>query len=374
MLCTRAGVSFAPFRIQRRVSHLFDPFPLRSVTFRNRIGVSPMCMYSSVDGFANDWHLVHLGARAAGGAGLVIVEATAVEPRGRITPDDMGLWLDAQIAPLARIVEFVEKQGAVPGIQIAHAGRKASKSRPWEGDQTLPPGSERGWQVVGPSPLPFQEGWQTPHELTLEEIREIQQAFRATANRALQAGFRVLEIHGAHGYLINNFLSPLSNQRKDQYGGSFQNRTRFLLETVKCVREVWPEHLPLFVRLSATDWAEKGWTVEDSVELAKLLKPEGVDLIDCSSGGNTPKAVIPVGPGYQVPLAEKVKRESGVATAAVGMISEPFQADQIIRNGQADLVLLAREFLREPNWPLRAAKMLHFRGEAPLPAQYLRAF
>ncbi len=228
--------------------------------------------------------------------------------------------------------------------------------------------------MVGPSALPFQDGWQTPHELTIEEIREIQQAFRATANRALQAGFRVLEIHGAHGYLINSFLSPLSNQREDQYGGGFENRCRFLLETVKCVREVWPDHLPLFVRLSATEWVENGWTVEDSVELAKLMQPEGVDLIDSSSGGNTPKAVIPVGPGYQVPLAEKIKREAGIPTAAVGMISEPFQADQIIRNGQADLVLLAREFLREPNWPLRAAKALHFRGTPPVPAQYLRAF
>ncbi len=353
------------------VPNLFDPFSLRSVTFRNRIGISPMCQYSSEDGFANDWHLAHLGARAAGGAGLVMVEATAVEARGRITPQDMGIWKHAHIEPLARLARFIGSQGAVAGIQIAHAGRKASKSRPWDGDKSLSE-AEGGWQIVGPSAIPFDAGWAVPRELSVGEIGEIQQAFRAGAVRALAAGFAVLELHGAHGYLIHSFLSPLANQRSDGYGGSFANRTRFLIETARIVREVWPEDKPLFVRLSCSDWAEGGWTIDDSVALAKLLKPEGVDLIDCSSGGGTPKAAIPVGAGYQVPFAQAIRKGAGIPTAAVGMITEASQADQIVRNGEADLVLLARASLRNANWPIDAARAVHFRGELPVPDQYRR--
>lgn len=353
------------------MAHLFDPLTLRGVTLRNRIGVSPMCQYSAEDGFANDWHFVHLGSRAVGGAGLVIAEATAVEARGRISPNDLGIWSDTHIEPLARTARFIKQHGAVAGIQLAHAGRKAGTARPWDGGKPLN-NAEGGWDTVAPSPLPFDKGYRQPHELTHDEIHALVDAFRAAAVRSLEAGFDFVEIHGAHGYLIHSFLSPISNQRTDGYGGSFEGRVCFLLEIVRAVRKVWPDDKPLCVRLSATDWMENGWKIEDSVELAKLLKPEGVDLIDCSSGAIAPRTKIPVGAGYQTPLAEAVRREAGIATAAVGMITEPMQADEVIRNNRADVVLLARELLRDPYWPLHAAKALGH--PAPVPPQYLRAF
>jgi len=352
--------------------HLFEPFTLQSVTLRNRIGVSPMCQYSAQDGLANDWHLVHLGSRAVGGAGLIIVEATAVEARGRISPGDLGLWNDEQIEPLARVAAFIKAHGAVAGIQIAHAGRKASTQRPWEGGGPLPDGDPHGWPVVGASPLPFAEGYPVPHPLNPDEIKQVQAAFREAAGRALAAGFEWLEIHAAHGYLIHSFYSPLSNQRSDAYGGSFENRTRFLIETVREVRKTWPSRLPLTVRLSCTDWIEGGWTVSETATLAGRLKAEGVDLIDCSSGGNAPRAALPLGPGYQVPLAETVRSGANIPVAAVGLVTAPEQADEIIRNGRADLVLLGRQLLRDPYWPLHAARAL--KQPAPIPNQYLRAF
>ena len=350
---------------------LFSPLALRGITLKNRIAVSPMCEYSSADGFANDWHVVHLGSRAVGGAALVFTEAAAVTAQGRISPDDLGIWKDEHIGPLARITRFIVEQGAVSGIQLAHAGRKASTSAPWKGGTPIGP-ADGGWTpIVAPSAVPFDEGYQTPVALDLVGIQDIISAFASAARRALAAGFQVIEIHGAHGYLINEFLGPLSNTRTDEYGGSFENRTRFLREIVVAVRRVWPEHLPLFVRISATDWIEGGWTVEDSVELARTLQPLGVDLIDCSSGGNVPKVRIPIGPGYQVPLAERVRKESGVLTGAVGLITGAKQADDIIREAKADIVLLAREELRDPYFPLHAAKALGV--DVPWPKQYLRA-
>ena len=355
------------------MSHLFDPLTLRGVTLRNRIGVSPMCQYSAHDGMANDWHLVHLGARAIGGAGLIIVEATGVEARGRITPHCLGLWKDEQIEPLARVTKFLREHGAVPAIQLAHAGRKASTAQPWKGGGPISP-ELGGWtDIVGPSAQAYNEGMPTPRALATDEARGIAAAFGAAARRAHLAGFDIVEIHAAHGYLIHSFLSPLSNQRTDEFGGSFDNRCRLLLEAARAVRAEWPDHKPLFVRISATDWVAGGWTVEDSIALAKRLKLAGVDLIDCSSGGNIPKAPVPVGPGYQVPLAERVRNGAEVATAAVGMITEPMQADEIIRNGRADLVLLARELLRDPHWPLHAAQALHQRDKMAAPPQYARA-
>jgi 2,4-dienoyl-CoA reductase-like NADH-dependent reductase (Old Yellow Enzyme family) len=352
---------------------LFDPFTLRGVTLRNRIGLSPMCQYSSVDGFATDWHLVHLGSRAVGGVGLVMAEATAVEARGRISPWDLGLWSDAHIEELSRITSFITRQGATPAIQIAHAGRKASTTRPSEG--TLPlDAAHGGWEPIGPSPSPFNAAGLVPRALSLEEIPAVQASFVAAAARARAAGFQWLELHAAHGYLIQSFLSPLVNQRQDAYGGSFENRTRFLLETTSAVRRAWPEALPLGVRLSCTDWVDGGWTLEDTVSLARRLKAEGVDLIDCSSGGAVPDAKIPIGPGYQVPFAEAVRREAGIATAAVGYITAPGQADEILQKGQADMVLLGRELLREPYWPLRAASELDKGERRAIPSQYLRAF
>jgi 2,4-dienoyl-CoA reductase-like NADH-dependent reductase (Old Yellow Enzyme family) len=350
---------------------LFEPLQIRNITFRNRILVSPMCQYSCVDGFANDWHLVHLGSRAVGGAGAVIVEATAVEAIGRISPGDMGLWKDQQIEPFTRITRFVKQQGAVPGIQIAHAGRKASTDVPWRGGQPIVSGEE-AWQPVAPSPLAFDSAYPVPRELTVEEIQNTVRAFANCAKRAIDAGFELLELHNAHGYLAHEFLSPLSNKRTDRYGGSLENRMRFSLEIVDAVREVWPERLPLFLRISASDWTEGGWTVDDSVALAKAVKERGVDLIDCSSGGNVPRAKIPLGPGYQVPFAAKLKKEAGILTGAVGMITQAEQANQIIQAGEADVVLLAREFLREPYWPINAAKQLG----VPLHVaeQYGRAF
>lgn len=319
---------------------------------------------------ANDWHLVHLGSRAIGGAGLVIMEATAVEPRGRITPADMGIWSDAHVPPLSRIATFLKQHGSVPAIQLAHAGRKASCQTPWDGNKPLRP-EEGGWQTVAPSAIPFRESDPVPAALSKEEIHIVIEAFAASAARAGQAGFEVVEIHAAHGYLLHEFLSPLSNHRDDQYGGDFENRTRMLREVVQAVRRVWPQHKPLFVRISATDWAEGGWDLEQSATLAAMLKPLGVDLIDCSSGALAHYAQIPVAPGFQVPFAERIRKE-GILTGAVGLITKPRQAEAILAEGRADLILLARELLRNPYWPLQAAKEL---GAAPrVPKQYLRAF
>ncbi|AKQ46394.1 oxidoreductase [Rufibacter radiotolerans] len=352
------------------MSTLFRPLQLKSIEFRNRIVVSPMCQYSSKDGFANDWHLVHLGSRAVGGAGLILVEATGVSPEGRITPHDLGIWKDEHIPELRRIVSFMEAHGTVPGIQLAHAGRKASHHAPWEGGKALSD-QEGAWPTVAPSALAFHEAEPTPVALDQEGIQKVISDFKAAAVRALSAGFKVVEIHAAHGYLLHSFYSPLSNQRQDAYGGSFDNRIRLLLEVTAAVQEVWPQNYPLFVRISASDWTEGGWTAEDSVSLAKVLMGKGVDLIDCSSGGNVPRAKIPVGPGYQVQFAQKVKAEAGILTGAVGMITTPQEAEDIIANGQADMVFLAREFLRDPYFPLRAAKKLG--AEIEWPVQYQRA-
>jgi 2,4-dienoyl-CoA reductase-like NADH-dependent reductase (Old Yellow Enzyme family) len=353
-------------------AQLFSPLPMRGVQFRNRIAVSPMCQYSSEDGFANDWHLVHLGSRAVGGAALVFTEAAAVLPEGRISPEDLGIWKDAQIEMLARIFRFIHARGAVPGMQLAHAGRKASTSAPWKGGKALGE-ADGGWSpIYAPSPLPFAEGYQIPQELDRAGIEKIICAFAHATERALSAGAKVVEIHAAHGYLLHSFLSPLSNRRTDQYGGSFGNRTRILCEVTETVRKVWPEKYPLFVRISSTDWTEGGWTLDDSVALAKKLKSLGVDLIDCSSGGNVASAKIPIGAGYQVPFAAQIRRDAEMATGAVGMITSPEQVDQIVRLGQADLVLMAREFLRHPYWPLSAAHPLHQIPDAP--PQYRRAF
>ncbi len=351
-------------------THLFSPLRLREVELRNRIVVSPMCQYSSEDGFASDWHLVHLGSRAVGGAALT--EASAVLPEGRISPNDLGIWKDEHIEMLARIFSFVRQQGAVPGMQLAHAGRKASTARPWEGGKPL--GANRGgWSpIFGASPIPFDHGYQTPNELDRAGLAEIREAFAHAARRALAAGAQVVEIHAAHGYLLHSFFSSLSNKRTDEYGGSFENRIRLLCETVEAVRAVWPDEFPLFVRISATDWTEGGWTVNDSVALARKLKSLGVDLVDCTSGGNVADAKIPTGAGYQLPFAAKVRAEAEIATGAVGLITSPEQANQIIRNGQADVVLMAREFLRHPYWPLNAARPLH--QKMPPPPQYARAF
>ena len=350
--------------------HLFSPLTLRSVALRNRIAVSPMCQYSAQDGRANDWHLVHLGSRAVGGAALVVFEATAVEPGGRISPGDLGLWEDAQVEPLARIVRFVDAQGAVPCLQLAHAGRKASTEPPWKGGGPIAEASG-GWQPVAPSAIPFAEGHPEPRALEEEEIARLVRAFAAAARRALQAGFRALELHMAHGYLIHQFLSPLSNRRQDRHGGPFNGRARLALEVAEAVRGEWPERLPLLARISATDWVEGGWTVDESVQLARRLHAAGVDLVDCSSGGMVPGAAVPAGPGYQTGFAERIRREAGVATGAVGFITAPEQADHIIRTGQADMVLLAREMLRDPHWALRASSRLGQDG--PWPRQYLRA-
>jgi 2,4-dienoyl-CoA reductase-like NADH-dependent reductase (Old Yellow Enzyme family) len=350
--------------------HLFSKLRMRDVDFANRIGVSPMCEYSSIDGYANDWHLVHLGARAVGGAGLVFTEAAAVAPEGRISPQDLGAWSEKHFEPLERIARFIDGQGACPGIQLAHAGRKGSTYRPGAGNGAVPEASG-GWRPVAPSAIPFSDNFPRPAELTVQQIHALQNAFAVAAERAFAAGFRVIEIHAAHGYLIHEFLSPFSNRRADAYGGSLENRTRFARECVAAVRRALPERCPLFLRISATDWVEGGWDIDQSVELARQLLVLGVDVIDCSSGGNVERAEIPVGPGYQTPFAERIRREANIATATVGMITAAAQADQIIRNDQADLVLLAREMLRDPYWPLHAAREL---GQvAPWPRQYLRA-
>ena len=350
---------------------LFEPLPLRDVAFPNRVFVSPMCEYSSDDGFANDWHFVHLGSRAVGGAGLVMTEATAVTPEGRISPQDLGLWKDAHVDMLSRIVRFIHEQGSVAGIQLAHAGRKASTHRPWSGSGRV---DERdgGWSnVVAPSAVKFTDEYPQPAALSADGIQSLVQAFVAATRRALTAGFKVIEIHAAHGYLIHEFLSPLSNVRADAYGGSFDNRVRLLCEIVAAVRREVPDRLPLLVRISATDWVDDGWDVEQSIELARRLRALGVDLVDCSSGGNVAQARIPIGPGYQVPFAARIRSEAGIPTGAVGLITSAAQADHIVTTGQADAVLLAREMLRDPYFPLRAAREL----EQPIswPAQYLRA-
>lgn len=339
------------------MSRLFSPLTLKKITLRNRIAVSPMCQYSAVDGFANDWHLVHLGARAIGGAGLIIQEATAVSPEGRISPQDLGIWQDEHLDKLQQITTFIRQQGAVPGIQLAHAGRKASGRRPWEGEGKVPL-EEGGWTTVAPSAIPFREEDPIPTVLDEAGIAKVINDFKEAAGRAFRAGYELIEIHAAHGYLIHQFLSPLSNQRTDTYGGSFENRIRLLLEVLEAVHTVWPQELPVFVRISASDWAEGGWDVEQSVQLAKVLKTKGVDLIDSSSGGLVSYARIQAGPNYQVPFAEQIKKESGMLTGAVGIITKAEQAQAILENGQADLILIARESLRDPNFPLHAAKIL----------------
>ncbi len=353
------------------MSQLFAPLSLRGVTLRNRIGVSPMCQYSSENGFAHDWHLVNLGQFAVGGAALVFTEAAAVVPEGRISPQDLGIWDDAHIAMLQRITTFIAAQGAVPGIQLAHAGRKASTKRPWEGGGTVVPDAG-GWSnVMAPSAIAFSESYPHPQALTLDGIANVVSAFRAATVRALAAGFQVIELHAAHGYLIHEFLSPLSNQRTDAYGGSLENRARFCLEVVAAVRAVLPDATPLVVRISATDWVEGGWTVEESVQLAQWLKAAGVDLIDVSSGGLAHGVRIPLGPGYQVPFSRQVRDGSAIKTATVGLITGAEQAEKIVADGDADVVLLARELLRQPHWPLLAARALGATVEWPV--QYERA-
>ncbi|MFN8655050.1 MAG: NADH:flavin oxidoreductase/NADH oxidase [Candidatus Obscuribacterales bacterium] len=349
-------------------TNLFAPQIFRGVTLRNRIAVSPMCQYSSDDGAATDWHLVHLGSRAVGGAALVMVEATGVEARGRISPGDMGIWAEKHVEAFLPITKFIRSQGAVPGIQLAHAGRKASTEIPWQGSGPLM--DNRAWTTVGPSPIPFDAGYPAPEQLDIAGINNIKELFVQATGRAIKAGFGLIEIHSAHGYLLHSFLSPLCNQRTDEYGGSFENRIRFLLETTQAVRSAMPADMPLFVRISCTDWAEGGWNIDESVELAKRLRDLEVDLIDCSSGAAVSHAKIPVGPGYQVPFAERIRKEAGIATGAVGMITEPQQANEIISSGKADIVLLARQFLREPYWPQRAAKELN--AECAWPVQYGR--
>jgi len=360
----------SPAIISAEERMLFTPLTLRDTVLRNRIVVSPMCQYSCEDGFATDWHLVHLGSRAVGGAGLVIAEATAVQPRGRISPRDLGIWKDEHVSALERVARFIGLQGAAPGIQIAHAGRKASVSVPWEGGHPVAE-ADGGWTPVGPSALPFAAGSPVPEPLSAQGIAEVVASFAAAARRALSAGFKVVELHFAHGYLVHEFLSPLSNRRTDKYGGSFANRTRIAREIAQAVRAVWPERLPLFARISCTDWAEAGWDIGESVELARVLKSDGVDLVDCSAGGNIHGATAATGPGYLTPYADRIRREAGISTSTVGFITSAQQADHILRNGQADLVVLARQLLRDPYWPLHAAAEL--RAETPWPRQYLRA-
>ncbi|WP_421684208.1 NADH:flavin oxidoreductase/NADH oxidase [Stutzerimonas urumqiensis] len=354
------------------MNQLFTPLTLRQLQLPNRIAVSPMCQYSARGGMANDWHLVHLGSRAVGGAGLVIIEATAVTPEGRISPEDLGIWSDEHVEPLRRITRFIEAQGAFAGIQLAHAGRKASTWQPWLGKHGSVPVAAGGWTPVGPSAIAFDPEHAVPTALDESGIEAVIEAFVVAAERSLAAGFKVAEIHAAHGYLLHQFLSPLSNQRQDAYGGSFDNRIRLLLRVTEAVRAVWPDELPLFVRLSATDWVQDGWNPEDTVELARRLKAVGVDLIDVSSGGTAANAEIPVGPGYQTGFAEQVRRGADIATGTVGMITEAVQAEHVLRTGQADLILLARELLRDPYWPLHAAEYLRDKS-VPWPAQYVRA-
>ena len=350
---------------------LFEPLAFGDVTIRNRIAVSPMCEYSAVDGVPNDWHMVHLGSRAVGGAGLVFTEATAVSPEGRISPADTGLWNDAQRDAWARIVRFIASHGAVAGIQLAHAGRKASTDVPWRGGKALS-AAQGAWTTLAPSAVAFDAGYPDPVALDTAGIDKVIADFVAATARAREAGFRVIELHAAHGYLLHEFLSPLSNRRDDQHGGLLANRARLLREVVAAVRTQWPASFPLFVRVSATDWTEGGWDIDECVELARWLKQDGVDLIDCSSGGNVPRATIPVGPGYQVPFAARIRREAGIATGAVGLITDARQAEGILDRGEADLILMARESLRDPYFPRRAAAELGVR--IPVPEQYQRSW
>jgi 2,4-dienoyl-CoA reductase-like NADH-dependent reductase (Old Yellow Enzyme family) len=349
---------------------LFEPLKIREITLRNRIMVSPMCQYSYEDGFSNDWHLVHLGSRAVGGAGIVMVEATAVEARGRITPQDLGLWKDEHIPNLQRVAKFIESQGAVPGIQLAHAGRKASTFRPWDVRKGACDEKDGGWRpVVAPSPIPFADNYVLPEALSIDGVKRMIDSFVKAAERALKAGFRIVEIHCAHGYLLHEFLSPIANKRTDMYGGSFENCIRLPLEVVRAVRNVWPEHLPAFTRISATDWLEpEGWDLEQSVKLARILKKEGIDLIDCSSGGMVPYAKIPAGPGYQVSFSERIHKEADIMTGAVGIITSAMQAETILLSEQASVIVIARQFLRDPYWPLHAAAEL--KEEIEWPCQY----
>jgi len=352
------------------MAHLFEPLKLRGITLVNRIGIPPMCQYSAQGGMASDWHFVHYSSRAVGGAALMIVEATAVLPEGRISSGDVGLWDDKQIAPLARIAQFARAQGCVPAIQLAHAGRKASVGLGWQAQHTLT-ANEGGWQIVAPSAIPFGADYAIPAELALDGIRAVIAHFVAAARRALTAGFDAVEIHAAHGYLLHQFLSPLSNHRTDAYGGSFENRTRLVREVVEAVRRVWPDRLPLLIRLSATDWVEGGWNADETVALCRILKDLGVDLVDVSTAGLVPAAIIPAGPGFQAEFAARVRHEADIPVAAVGLITSPAQADHLIRSGQADLVLIGREILRNPYWPLHAAQAL---GQTvSWPAQYFRA-
>jgi 2,4-dienoyl-CoA reductase-like NADH-dependent reductase (Old Yellow Enzyme family) len=353
------------------MSHLFSPFRLRDVTFKNRVFVSPMCQYSSDDGMPTDWHLVHLGSRAVGGAALVIVEATSVNPVGRISPADSGLWSPAHATAFARITKFIKENNSIPGVQLAHAGRKASTDAPWRGGHPLAPEHPDAWQPVAPSAIPFDAGYPVPREMTAADIDQLVANFVTSTRLAVDAGFEVVELHMAHGYLLHEFLSPLSNHRTDEYGGSLENRMRLPLRVAREVRRAWPKELPLFARLSVTDWAEGGWDLPQSIRLSQALKEAGVDLIDCSSGALVPHVKIPIGPGYQVPFAAAIRKEAEIPTGAVGLITDAHQADEIIADGQADVVLLARALLRDPYWPLRAAKAL---GEKPAwPPQYGRA-
>jgi 2,4-dienoyl-CoA reductase-like NADH-dependent reductase (Old Yellow Enzyme family) len=353
--------------------HLFETIKIGDITFRNRVGVAPMCQYSYENGFSNDWQIVHLGSRAIGGVGLVVAEATAIVPEGRISLNDVGIWSDEHIEPLQKVTKNIRSYGAVAGIQLAHAGRKACTQRSWEGGGLPVVKSDpQWWQVVGASPIAFNDKYQVPHELSKQEIVEIQDKFVQAAIRSLEAGFNMVEIHAAHGYLLHSFYSPVSNQRKDEYGGSFENRIRFLVETVQKVRKVWPERLPFFVRISGTEWTDAGWNVQDSVQLAKILKDEGVDVIDCSSAGNISDVKVPLTPGYQVPISVEIRNQSGIKTATVGLITDPQHANQIVLDGQADFVLLGRELLRNPFWTLDAARELGY--AAPIPPQYLRAY
>ena len=349
---------------------LFSPLTLRGVTFQNRIFVSPMCQYSCTDGIPNDWHLVHLGSRAVGGAGLVMAEATAVSPEGRISPADTGLWDETQMGAFKRISSLIASLGSVPGIQLAHAGRKASTASPWKGGHPID-AHDGGWQPVAPSPIPFGSGYLMPHELSSSEIEKLVGGFTAAAERALKAGFKVVEIHMAHGYLLHEFLSPLSNHRRDEFGGSLEGRFKFPLGVAAAVRAVWPDSLPLFVRISATDWVDQGWDLEQSIAFARRLRDVGVDLIDCSSGGMAPDAKIPAGPGFQVPFSSAIRREARIATGAVGLITNARQAEQTLVCGDADAIFLGRAMLRDPYWPLHAAEELGV--EVPWPDQYLRA-
>lgn len=347
-------------------TRLFSPLKFRSIELRNRIAVSPMCMYSATDGVPNDWHLVHLGSRAVGGAGLVIVEATGVRADGRISPGCLGLWNDEQLNKFKPIVEFIKNNGAVAGIQLAHAGRKASTDLAWKGGKPLA-ANQGAWQTVAPSALPFTEGWHTPRELSVPEMKQLAQDYVHSAELAQKAGFQLIELHMAHGYLMHEFLSPISNHRTDEYGGSLENRMRFPLEVATAVRKAWPQDLPIFVRISATDWLDQGgWDLEQSITFAKELKKIGIDLIDCSTGGNVPHAKIPVGPSYQVPFADGVRQKAEIPTGAVGKITDPHQAEEILQSGKADLILMARELLKDPYWPLHAAEKLGVNVTWPL--------